>query len=228
MTVVAPLVFTIPLIVILVACEVARREGTPIPWRRVLVLAVATIAAVAASPLLRHPASLVVTFVILFAGFGFPVTQAIEKAAKARLTEPAVRTASLVPRRVSMYVPLPLRVVSIAATLAACAWVAMRATPAIMLVGYAFGGLTFFGLYEVWMRQEVAGVRARDEDDRRQRVRAIFAAQTVLTLSFLSMAALSAGNWPGLLPLAVMGGIIGSIGCALALSTDIQQRYLRR
>ena len=157
--------------------------------------------------------------------------RALERSASERLTTEPVRTALLLPRRLEAYVPLWARSASFVAGLGLLCWVTVRfataAGPRMMAVGFTFAAITFFALYEIWMRQEVFSVRAASDDDRRRRVRAIFAAQAFLLSAFLIMAALSTGTWPGLVPLGVAGSIAGGLGCAFALSTGVQERYLR-
>jgi hypothetical protein len=155
--------------------------------------------------------------------------RALERAARERLVAEPLRTAGLVPRTVGTYVPLWARGATVAAGLALLGWgsTSAAASPQLITFTFAFAGLTFFGLYEVWMRQEVLSVRAESEEERRVRVRGIFGAQTLLTLSFLLLAGLSAGDRPTFLVLSAVASLIGAAGCALALSTGIQERYLR-
>ncbi|HEV7238442.1 MAG TPA: hypothetical protein VGQ36_04315 [Thermoanaerobaculia bacterium] len=231
MTSIAIAVVVLPLLVSVVICAVARREGLPVPAGPLTRLLVATVVAAVSSLLFSRLLVAVAMFAVLFIAFAIPVMQALERSAGARVRIEDTRSALLVPRTVSAYVLLPARVTLAVAVVASLAWVVVRAMTIApnrmtMLLGLTVAGLTFFGLYEAWMRQEVFDVRAIDDKDRRLRVRAVFAAQIVLTLSFLLMAALSAGPWPGRPVLAVAATIIGGIGCAFALSTGIQQRYL--
>jgi hypothetical protein len=91
-----------------------------------------------------------------------------------------------------------------------------------MLTGVA---LVFFVLYEIWMWQEVFGVRSEAMRDMKRRVRTIFAAQVVLTLSFFAGAALLVQRGT-FLPVVVVTTSIGMAGCAFALSTGVQKRHL--
>lgn len=231
LTVIGPIAIALPLLVTLVLCVVARREGSSLPAGALLRLVAATIAAVVASVFVPHPIAIVAMTAALFCVFALPVMRILERSASDRLTADPVRSALLLPRRLEMYVPLWTRSASFVTSLALLYWVIVRAAtaagPRTMAIGFTFAALTFFALYEIWMRQEIFSVRATDDDDRRRRVRAIFGAQAILLLSFLIMAGLSAGAWPGLIPLGVIGGIAGGLGCAFALSTGIQERYLQ-
>ena len=231
MNLIGPVVVALPLLVSLVICGVAGREGRRMPTRPLMRLVAATIAAMAVSPLVSQVISAVVMFPILFVAFAIPVMHSIERSAKTQLTRDMVLSASLAPRHLSSYVPLWARVTTFVAILAGLASVTVLGTttssPRTMLLGFGLAGLTFFGLYEAWMRQELFSVRSKGEDDLRQRVRAVFAAQSGLTLSFLLMAALSVGVWPGVPALGVVAVIVGGTGCAFALSTGIQERYLK-
>ncbi|HYI12039.1 MAG TPA: hypothetical protein VEK57_23495 [Thermoanaerobaculia bacterium] len=230
LTIIGPVGLAVPLLVSAVICIVARREGNELPAGPLLRVTIATAAAIAALRFFPHPILMIVLSLATFWFFAIPVMQALERTALARMAPEPVRSATLVPRRVGAYVPLGARTAGIAAALGLLLIVIERSltgTPTLMTYGFTFAGLTFFGLYAAWMRDEVFSVRARDEAERRARVRAVFGAQTVLTLSLLVLAALSAGPWPGLVPLATIATIIGGTGCAFALSTGIQERYLQ-
>lgn len=231
MNAIRAIVVVLPLLVTLVICGVARREGVPLPVPRLLALIAMTLLGAGASLLLPQLIVSVTTFAVLFVSLAVPVMRALEQSAREQLHQDEIRTASLLPRHLGTYVPLWIRLTGVAFVLALLAWVVLRAatssSPVFMLCGFAIAALTFFGLYESWMRQEVFSVRARDEDDRQRRVRAVFAAQIFLALVFLLMAGLSVGSWPGLPALGVTAAIIGGTGCAFALSTAIQERYLR-
>lgn len=231
LTVVGPIALALPLLVTFVMCVVAHRGRSTLPAGALLRLLIATIAAIVASLFFPHPIGIVLTTATLFCVFALPVMRALERSVIDRMTPDPVRSALLLPRLVGTYVPLWARRASIVAGLAGLCWVTARAAtaarPLMMAIGFTFAAVTFFALYEIWLRQEVFSVRATDDGDRRRRVRAIFAAQTILTLSFLIMAGLSAGTWPGLVPLGVIGGITGGLGCAFALSTGVEERYLQ-
>ena len=224
------MVLAIPLITTAVVVAAARQEdGTAIPFRTAMPLIAATAIALAISVVI--PLSFlvaIVAFVLLFA-LAIRVMQAIERAALAEIVESPVRTATLEPRHVVNYLPLAWRVADVVVTLACLGWVievARTSSPRFMLFAYSGIGITFYLLYEAWIRQEVFEVRAREEKDRRRRVRFIFVAQIILTISFLALAALSLRAEPGRVALGVAATLIGTPGCALALSTGVQRRYL--
>jgi hypothetical protein len=230
MNIIGPIAVSIPLFVTLLVCAVARREGTRLPGARLMVLAVATVAAIIALRFIAFPGFVPILSIAMFILFAIPVTRSLEKDAIEHVPEEEVRTAGLTPRSVHDSIPIWLRSAMLMAEACALLWVAMRAAaghPILFTAVFAGAAIVFFGLYESWMRDEVFSVRAKSNADRTSRVRAVFAAQSLLTLSFLLMAALSAGPWPGLLPLAIVAAIVGSTGCAFALSTGIQQRYLQ-
>lgn len=227
MTVIRTLVLLVPMMTAAIVAAVARREdGTPVAWRKGIPLLLATAAALVLS--FAIPLNLIgalIGFAVLF-----PLTFPVMTAMEAPVDLECVRTASLEPRRVRDYLPIPLRAAMAMAALGALAWVidaAQTSEPRRMLFTFTAVALTFFLLYETWLRQEIFEVRARDERDRRRRVRTIFAAQTVLTISFLILAALSIHRELRV-PIAVAATLIGVPGCALALSTGVQQRYLER
>lgn len=231
MTAITTLVVLLPLLLTAVICAVALMEHRQLPTRRLVALLGATIIAIPAPFLLARPVvAAVAVFAILFCAFVIPVTRALEKSARTK--RPEVRTAPLVPRHLSMYLPGWMRAANLIANLAVLLWFLLRArvatSPLLMPLGFAFAGVTFYLLYETWLRQEVFSVRAANEAERRQRVRFVFGAQAVLTLAFLLMAGLSTGQWPGPIVIGVIAGVIGGVGCALALSTGIQERYLVR
>lgn len=229
---VAVVALTIPLVVTAVICGVARREGRAVPAGSLLRLLVATIIALAAAFFFEHPAIILLGTIVLFVLFAVPVMRALETKALSNLPQESVRSASLEPRRVSSYVPLKFRVPSVVALVLSAAWVVLRAMatdlrPSVMFATSCFAALTFFALYEVWLRDEIFSVRAKDEGDRHRRVMAVFAAQNALSTSFLALAALSLEFPRARSVITVAAGVIGAIGCAFALSTGIQERYLR-
>lgn len=230
LSVVGPIALLIPLLVTVVVCAIARREGTALPAGALLRLSIATLGTVVLWRFVAHPAVILGGSAVLFCFLAIPVMRALERVVIERISEEPVRTALLVPRNVGSYLPMWGRSAVIVAALTLLGSVAARGLagrPSLLTIGLTFAALTFFGLYETWIRQEVFSVCAKSDAERRTRVRAIFSAQTTLTLSFLFIAALSAGAWPGAVPLGAIAGIVGAIGCAFAMSTGIQERYLR-
>jgi hypothetical protein len=226
--VVGPLALLIPLLVTLIVWGVARREGTRATMGRLALLVAATAAALGGFFFVREgwfvfPASLT-----LFAFFAVPVLSGLEAKVAAEAVVEPVRSAGLTPRSVRSYVSAGARAIAWLLALNALAWAIWRiaaGAPSLLTGGFMFAGVTFFGLYEAWMREEVLSVRAAD-DERRVRVRAIFFAQATLTIAFFVLAGLSAGAVPGRIVLAVVAAMLGSAGCAFAMSTGIQKRYV--
>ena len=94
----------------------------------------------------------------------------------------------------------------------------------------------FLWLYEVWIRDLVTGPTIFDSNDadheRRRLIRLVFASELVLVMGFLALAhgLLDAdwrarGEWAAIA--AVGGGVLGVIGCSLALSSDLITRRYR-
>ena len=246
-------VFT-PMIVVGVARRVASQHaagvGQPltVPRSSMRALTWATVAvglpAVAAVVLMR-PFSLglagidLLAFAIL-AAFGMKVLGDIDVASRpARVLAASTREASLAPRRLTDYVPLPLRVVPFILTAAGLATFAARvATPAgprQLLVPAVFAGAAavFVWLYEVWIRDLVSGPAVAgspgDDDGRRRRIRRVLATETVLTATCLVVANVlldvdwktDAGAGSATL---FAGAIVAIIGCALALASGLARR----
>lgn len=118
-----------PLFVTLIVCAVARREGTPLPKGALLRLVAGTAAALAVFFFRWWPVAVFVTAAALFVLLAIPVMQAIERAANERLPEEPMRSASLSPRTIGIYVPLWARCTAAVAALALLAWALARAIP---------------------------------------------------------------------------------------------------
>jgi len=228
MTIVGAVALCIPLLVTAVICVIARREGSALPATALIRLCIGTGAALVVWRFVPHPVAIIALSLAVFGLLVIPVTRAIERSVRKGIVD-SVRSADLAPRSVGMYLPLAARTGLMMTGLGLLVCVTARAIsarPTLMTIGFTFAAITFFGLYESWIRQEVFSVRARDDADRRSRVRAIFVAQCILTLSFLLLAILTVSSWPGLITLGAIAGVLGGIGCGLALSTGIQRRYL--
>ena len=230
LSLIGPIALLTPLLVAVIVALVARRESVPIPRAPLALLASATAASLFV--FFIRPSGwfvLIAALALLVAGT-LPALGAIERRAAERSRHEALeRTAGLAPRAAGSYVGTWSRFALSLAVLSLLTWIGVRiASGEGATFTFLFGGagLVFFSLYEVWLRDEVSGVRAPDEADRRRRVRAVFVAQTLLTTSFLVMAGLSTFPWPGHSVLGAAAALLGSAGSALALSTGIQKRYL--
>jgi hypothetical protein len=153
------------------------------------------------------------------------------------------RSASLVPRRHHHYLPAYWRILLFGVTIAGLASFAWRATihassdrRLFLPVFFALIAPMFLWLYETWIHELVTGPAVPDSNDvdrdRRRTIRMVFAAELILVAGFLALA-------HGLLELvwtargtlaaiaAVGGGVLGVIGCSLALSSDLITRRYR-
>lgn len=220
------LITAVPLFVVVIIWSVACAEHQvrmPFPWA----LLIATVGVLAFDGFSGMPlAAAGGISLVLFFTIGFWSMSRIEAASKeaARHSEGSQRSASLTVRRLSDHLPLTLRcgvtgILSLA--LAAFAWLARDAdVPLLLPVAYAAAASVFFALFDSWMREEALAAEAG------RVVRRLFAAQTILTASFLLMAHVALRTGP-ILALGVAGAILGGTGCALAISSGLRTRYLR-
>ena len=112
-------------------------------------------------------------------------------------------------------------------------------------IANALIAIVFYGLYGAWLRKEAQGPQAlgaaagigptaeQAEQKRRQRVRMIFALQGVLSLIFSVIAHAMVGlrvespaDRPLLITISAASLVVGGVGCALALSSEISSRGL--
>jgi hypothetical protein len=161
----------------------------------------------------------------------------------ARYVDSVTRSASLVPRRHHHYLPAYGRILLFGVTIAGLASFAWRVTihassdrRLFLPVFFALIAPMFLWLYETWIHELVTGPAVPDSNDvdrdRRRTIRMVFAAELILVAGFLALA-------HGLLELvwtargtlaaiaAVGGGVLGVIGCSLALSSDLITRRYR-
>jgi hypothetical protein len=103
-------------------------------------------------------------------------------------------------------------------------------------VAFALIASTFLWLYEAWIHGLVTGPTVPDSNDadqeRRRSIRMVFASEFILVTGFLALAHglldldwTARGAWGAIA--AVGGGVLGVIGCALALSSDLITRRYR-
>jgi hypothetical protein len=157
------------------------------------------------------------------------------------------RHASLAPRRLTDCLPWPLigapyLLAALCASLLAWRFAGFGSRPdrPFIPLGLALAGTVFLLLYGAWLRDESreaqpleASPRADIEalDRRQRRTRAIFVAQLVLVAVFFA-SALVLSNWsnPIGFPMGVLSllaaGLVGVLGCALAMSSGVGRRYL--
>ena len=154
-----------------------------------------------------------------------------------RQIESSTRTASLAVRRHRDYLSASRRTVLYGvATMgfALFAWRALLPTSIdrrlLVPVACCLIASVFMWLYEAWIRALVTGPIVPDSPEsthvRRRLIQRVFATEFVLVVGFLALAhALlnldwtAAGWWP--LVAVVGGGVMGVVGCALALSADL-------
>jgi hypothetical protein len=278
-SIIAPVAVGVPLLVVLIARSIVQRDSKAtrrsfaFSWSDFTALTVVTVLAWAAFAvwlILDAPAiaagvrgplvamAEVSVSVCIFWLFAAPVLGKIERVARSSVEKPVAgerakyRVASLRPRKVSSYLPLPLRVIGALICVIALVYVAVQISVAgpharlIMPIGYAAVAATFFFLYEVWIREEALGAQTLGSDHtsgptpeeaesiRRRRVREISLFQNILTLVFSVMASAAIGiawespdGWITAAVLGVNGAIVGGAGCAFALTSELGDRYLR-
>jgi hypothetical protein len=189
-------------------------------------------------------------FVVLGLLFLFPALNEASTTAR-NLVRPeagstGIRTASLRPRRVSDYVPLkalllPYGVAAAGATLLLLRLGAPHAggRRPLLSIGFAGAGLVLACLYGAWIHEEACGPDpsgspgATGEGERRRRVRAVFAGQCTLVtvLGGLSLGlvntdwSLASGRTVALAG-GSLGGLVGILGCAAVLASDVSRRRL--
>jgi hypothetical protein len=163
----------------------------------------------------------------------------------ARQVDTPTRTASLVARRHRHYLSRSLRTLPFGLFVIGGALFAWRVTlPTIhdrrlfLPIGFALVASVFLWLYETWIHQLVTGPEAPGAGDaspveqRRSSIHVVFATELVLVGGFFALAhALLDLNWTangGWGAFAgVVGGLLGVLGCALALSSDLAVRRYR-
>ena len=253
----ALLVAATPWIVVRIALAAATRHlhavgGSAPPLTALAVLGRAT--AIAAfvvgtfAALLPAPSTwMAVVEVVVFAGLSTVALRALgdlDQATRAtRYVESVTRAASLVPRRHHHYLPAYWRILLFGVTIAGLASFAWRATMpsssdrrSFLPVAFALIASTFWWLYEAWIHGLVAGPTVSDSSDgdleRRRLIRMVFASEFILVAGFLALAHglldldwTARGAWGAIA--AVGGGVLGVIGCSLALSSDLITRRYR-
>src|SRR5262245_1583363 len=145
---------------------------------------------------------------ILLSFIGFPALQRIDlESAPARTVKSAERLASLRPRRLDQFLPLPVRVLPFTVTglgVILLGWRLSSLTTDRLFVPLAFilSAPIFVWLYEVWMRAEVSGGEVIGGDElaadasRRHRVRKIFAIELALAVGLMTAGhALLGSDW---------------------------------
>jgi hypothetical protein len=245
-----------PWLVVRIALHVAARHAgavgspfsaPPAVGQLTRVTAVVLPVVIAAALLLTPPSLLMgiidVTVFGLMAVFGLLALGEIDAASRpAREVTAAERTASLRPRRVGDYLPLAARLVPFVITLAGLAaffWRLSLGAPGRLLIPNSFvlAAPVFLWLYETWMRTVVsgdAGIGGSDDADtgRRRRVRQIFALEVLLVAGLISVGhALLGADWAQdtvrVALATVTGAVLGVIGCAFAVASDLNRRRYR-
>jgi len=180
----------------------------------------------------------------VLAVFGMRALGEIDSASgPARDVRAAERTASLRPRRLGQYVPLPLRLVPFVVTamgLLALGW-RIDDVPSdrlLMRVTFILSAPVFLWLYEVWMRNEISGQASVGDDERivderrRRRVRQILLVEIILVAGLTAVGHTLLGlDWiqqsVQVTVATITGAVLGVTGCALALSSDLSRRRYR-
>lgn len=240
-----------PWIVVLVARAVATRQvleagQTMPPLRRMAPLGLATAVAavvvgVIALSLQAPSAWMGVIDIVAFAALstmGLRVLGELDSVTTAaRNVDSPTRTASLMVRRLNQYLPTSWRFLLFGVTIAGLALFVWRLTIPVagdrrlfVPITFALIAPVFLWLYETWIHTLVTGPALSDagdsDDSRRRWIRIVFRMEFVLVTTFLAVAhvTLTAGSWAAIVGIA--GGVLGVVGCGLALSSDlITRRY---
>lgn len=158
-----------------------------------------------------------------------------------RHIESPTRTASLAVRRHRHYQAPWWRTTLYGLTMVALGlfvWRLAQPSPVdrrlLVPVACSVSAIAFLWLYEIWIRDLVAGPvtpEALESEQRRRKIRWVFFMECLLTTAFLGLAhSVLDIDWTtaGWMPLVVVavGGGLGVIGCALVLSADLgSSRY---
>ncbi|MGB7623079.1 MAG: hypothetical protein WBN92_12075 [Terriglobia bacterium] len=246
-----------PWFVVRIAVEVAKRRARAVNGDffvplSVEVLGRATVAAallITVPALWRTPPSILVGLLdvagfVVLSVFGMRALGDINAANRSdREVSNATRLASLRPRRTSQYLSLPWRVLPFAATSLGAVlfvyrlgWLPSSNRRLLVPVAFVLFAPVFLWLFETWMRAEACGGRvavvAGDESRIKHRVRGIYALESIVTFGFMGLShALLNLDWSmhgawGVAG-ALAGGILGVVGCALAVSSDLGTRRYR-
>jgi hypothetical protein len=251
------LVAMTPWIVVHIALAAANRQvlavGQPVPRIGPIVLlgrATAMAALVVAGFAVSLPArsaTMAVIDGVVFVGLSAMAISALrdlDKATQAaRHVDSASRAASLVARRRHHYLPSYWRLLPFGVTIAGLALFAWRITipPSgdrrlFVPTAFALISTVYLWLYETWIHNVVTGPTVPDAGDvnaaRRRSVRRVFAIEVILVTGLLALAhvlldldwTLTAA-WAAIA--SVAGGVLGVIGCAFALSSDLSSRRYR-
>jgi hypothetical protein len=253
----ALLVAATPWIVVRIALAAAGRHARalggpvpPLPALAPLGRATALAAPVVATLAVLLPArsvSMAVVQGVAFVGLSAVALRALgaldQATRSTRLVDSATRSANLVPRRHRDYLPGSWRIVLFAVAIAGLASFVWRATlPSstdrrmFLPVLFALVASTFWWLYETWIHGLVTGPAVPDSNgagaERRRWIRLVFASELILVTGFLALAHglldldwATRGAWGAIA--AVGGGVLGVLGCALALSSDLGARRYR-
>lgn len=182
-------------------------------------------------------------FVVLSV-FGMRALGEIDSASRPARDVPAVeRTASLRPRRLGQYVPLPLRLVPFVVTAVGLLVLGWRIDDVpsdrlLMRLTFILSAPVFLWLYEAWMRNEISGQASVGDDERiaderrRRRVRQILLVEIILVAGLTGVGHTLLGlDWIQQSVLVtvgtITGALLGVIGCAFALSSDLTRRRYR-
>jgi amino acid transporter len=210
-----------------------------------LVLPGAVVAAFLLTPPSRLMGVIDVAAFTFLAVFGLRALGEIDAASRpARELTSTERTASLRPRRLGDYLPLSARLAPFIIATAGL-WVlgwrldALSSSRLFVPMSFILGAVVFLWLYEAWMREEISGdgsvgLHPPDvEAGRRRRVRQIFAMEVILVAGLLGAGhALLGLDWAEetlrVTLATVSGAVLGVIGCALAVSSELNRRRYRQ
>jgi hypothetical protein len=160
-----------------------------------------------------------------------------------RDVESAERLATLQPRRLAQYLPLPWRVAPFAIAGLAVILIPWHPSPfdayrPFVALCFVLSTPVFAWLYDTWMRAEVSGGELTGENQaaashaRRRRIQRILAVDVALVSALAAVGhsalALNGTGHRGWAAFAsVIGAVVAVVGCALALSSDLGRRRYR-
>jgi hypothetical protein len=178
----------------------------------------------------------------VLAAFGHIALSAIDRDTRAaREVDATERVASLRPRDLGAYVPfgrrlLPYVVAAAGSAVFVLRWLQPVANRRVFVpLTFLAAAWVFAALYDAWMREEVSGGQAEGGQDPariERRLRAIQIAQLVLVAGQAIGACIVVGfdwtrNADAAMAVALVGGVLGVLGCAYALSSGFTGRRYR-
>ena len=242
-----------PWLVVRIVTALAPPEAAGAADRRLPVATLISLAVIAVVGTVTEPPSLamgladLVGFAVMSA-IAWPSLSEVDRRSRAsRDIDSASRVASLRPRRVSEYLPPLFRAVPFLIATAGAVIMAVRVSTPVGLgerrlipIMFVLSAVVFLLLYHRWIDQEVTGAQVADpptsDATRHQRIQSIYVWQVALVVGLTTLGHLllnvnwvSGPVWSQALAMtgALAGGVLGVIGCARALTSDLHARRYR-